>query len=254
MKRVLSYIIGGIILFIGGILVFASNNEWELPEEFSWYGKSGAEKPPVYDPVKKGYWWMPTKPPEGKENELWGNRGYIFVGVKKVKKMPEEKKEKEEVKVIEKVIEKPVEKIVEKPVEKVIEKVIEKPVEKIVEKPVEKVVEKVKIVSLNLQDILFPYDSAKLTSLNIQKLKENAKVLRENPNVKVLLVGYASPEGTVEYNLKLAEKRAKAVKNYLVEKEGISPDRIEIKAEGEIDVSQTDWPFARKVKFIIIDQ
>ena len=50
------------------------------------------------------------------------------------------------IKIVEKIVEKPVEKIVEKivekPIEKIVEKIVEKPVIKIVEKPIEKIVEK----------------------------------------------------------------------------------------------------------------
>ncbi|MCM8819032.1 MAG: OmpA family protein [Candidatus Omnitrophica bacterium] len=253
--------LGGLILVFAVLFLvdefYSYAEEMKLPEEFSWYGESGAKKEPVFDAQKKGYWWMPTQIPEGKENTLWGNRGYIFVGVKKPKVVEEKKAEEKIVeKVVEKVVEKPV--IVEKIVEKPVEKIVEKPVVKIVEKPVEKVVtkevEKTKIVALNLQDIYFPYDSAKLTPVNIQKLKENAKILKENPNVKVLLVGSASPEGANDYNLKLSEKRVNAVKVYLIEKEGIPEGQLKTKAEGEIEVPKIDWPYARKVKFVIINE
>lgn len=253
-KLLIFFVVIGFLFISSKFMSYAE--EIELPEEFSWYGKSGAKKEPVYDEQKKGYWWMPTQIPEGKENELWGNRGYIFVGIKKSKPVEVKKEEvkKEEVKVVENVIEKPVERIVEKIVEKPVEKIVEKPVERTVEKIVEKPVEKIKTVSLNLQDIYFPYDSAELTPLNIERLKENAKILKENPDIKVLLVGSASPEGSTDYNLKLSEKRVNAVKRYLVEKEGIPETRLQTKAEGEIEVSKTDWPFVRKVKFLLINE
>ena len=286
MKKVFLILVAvSFFLLVGKGFCQKASSEVSLPEEFSWYGQSGAQKEPVYDNAKKGYWWIPTKPPEGKENELWGNRGYIFVGSKKV----EEKEKKEEKPVEKKVVregcgkvvyvEKPVEKIVyvEKPVEKIVERVIEKPVEKVVyvekpvekivekpvekivyvEKPVEKVVEKpvekVKVSTFNLLDIYFPYDSAKLTAESIKKLKNNAKIIKEN-NLKVLLVGSASPEGSSEYNLKLSEKRVNAVRNYLIEKEGISENQLKTKADGEIEVPKKEWPAARKVSFSVISE
>ena len=60
-----------------------------------------------------------------------------------VEKIIEKIIEKPVEKIVEKIVEKPVEKIVEKPVEKIVEKIVEKPVEKIVEKIVEKPVEKI---------------------------------------------------------------------------------------------------------------
>lgn len=226
----------------------------ELPEEFSWYGESGAKKEPVYDEQKGGFWWIPSTPPEGMENEQWGNRGYIFVGAKKAK-VPETPAVapavSEEVAPKEKIVyvEKPVEKIVYR--DRVVEKVVEKPVEKIVyvEKPVEKIVEQ-SVVS-NLKDVYFAYDSAELTNLAIATLEENIKVLRESPDIKVILIGSASPEGASDYNLKLSERRIASVKNYLVNKGGISSERLLTKAKGEIPAEKTEWSFARKVSFVI---
>ena len=44
--------------------------------------------------------------------------------------------------------------------------------------------------------------------------------------------GYASPEGNADFNQKLSEKRAKAVKKILVDKYGINADRITTEGKG----------------------
>jgi len=293
---VASMVLGFLLLGAGsgGKLLAAGN---DLPEDFSWYGQSGAQSSPVYDAEKDGFWWNPDKPPAGKENVQWGNRGYIFVGKKtpkpQVKKEAETKViaqekelEKKETpkkrwsifcppeprivyvdrpveKVVEKVVyvdrpvEKVVEKIVEKPVEKIIEKVVEKPVEKIVyvEKPVtaEKVVEKQKSLPLNLKDVYFAWDSSRLSSLAIKTLKANAEIIRAHPDIKILLVASASPEGETDYNKKLSQRRVKSVYDYLVSKEKISPSQLKTEAEGEIAVEKNFWPVVRRVRFILSD-
>jgi len=263
-----------------------------LPQDFSWYGKSGAQNQPVYDAERNGFWWNPDKAPEKMENAQWGNRGYIFVGQKKPKPVDEEEAEGVSVRkpvqktitgnkwcgfcapekktvyvdrIVEKVVEKPVEKvvyvdrpvekIVEKPVERIIERIIEKPVEKIVyvDKPVEKVVEKQKTLSLNLKDVYFAWDSSKLSPVALKTLKENAEILRANPGVKVLLIGSASPEGETEYNKKLSDRRVKSVFDYLTIKEKISASQLKTEAEGEIEVPKESWPIARRVKFVLMD-
>ncbi|MCX7704889.1 MAG: OmpA family protein [bacterium] len=273
------------LLFAGSIKAQTVSPEKILPEDFSWYGKSGAEKQPVYDAERGGFWWNPSIAPEGKENTQWGNRGYIFVGPKKSKSVDSkeaasisvsrpiqkpllnkwcffcspEKKTVYVEKVVEVPVEKVVERVVEKPVERVVEKVveriIEKPVEKIVyvEKPVEKVVEKSKKIPLNLKDVYFAWDSAKLTSVAIKTLKENAEILRANPDVKVLLVGSASPEGKSDYNKKLSERRVKSVFDYLTGKEKIAASQLKTEAEGAIEVPKESWPIARRVKFVLVD-
>jgi len=221
MKRLRKMVVGLIVLWfaLSASKIMAQTASKGLPGKFSWYGESGAKKEPVYDAEKGGYWWMPTQIPAGMENKQWGNRGYVFVGTKKEKVEAPVVKQKPEVPV----------------------KVVEKVVTKVVEKPG-------KILILNLKDVYFNYDSAKITPLAAQTLKENADLLKANPNVKILLVGSASPEGTTEYNLKLSERRANAVKEFLV-KEGISVDRLETKAAGEIEAEKSAWPFVRKVRF-----
>lgn len=56
--------------------------------------------------------------------------------------------------------------------------------------------------------------------------------LKQNENAKVVISGYASPEGKKSYNEKLAQKRADKVKDILVKKYNISSDRIEAKGMG----------------------
>ncbi|NPA53873.1 MAG: OmpA family protein [Aquificae bacterium] len=64
-------------------------------------------------------------------------------------------------------------------------------------------------------------------------LERFAKFLKENPNIKVEIQGHTDTRGPASYNLKLSQKRAEAVKRILVEKFGISPDRIIAKGYGE---------------------
>ena len=161
-----------------------------------------------------------------------------------VKKVVEQKAPEPKVIEVEKVVEKPVEKIVYR------DRIVEKPVEKIVYR--DKEVEKITKESLNLKDVYFPWDSADFTPLALQTLKSNAKILKANPSVKVVLVGSASPEGDTAYNKKLSERRVNAVKDYLVTKENIATDRVETQVVGELQVStKKEWPFARKVEFLI---
>lgn len=280
-------VLASILFFSGSIKAQTVTPEKILPKDFSWYGKSGAEKQPVYDEERNGFWWNPSMAPEGKQDIQWGNRGYIFVGQKKPKPVdPEEAASlsvrkpvqkslpnkwtgfcasEQKTVYVDRIVERPVEKIVyvdkvvEKPVEKIVEKVIdrivEKPVEKIVyvEKPVEKVVEKQKKLPLNLKDVYFAWDSSKLSAVAIKTLKENAETLRANPDVKVLLIGSASPEGETEYNKKLSDRRVKSVFDYLTTKEKISSGQLKTEVEGEIEVPKESWPIARRVKFVIVD-
>lgn len=160
------------------------------------------------------------------------------------------------------VIDQPAAQVVEKPVvvEKTVERIIEKPVEKvvtvekIVEKPVEKIVYVDKPVTMEtksypgIRDVFFPYDSAELTPLTRNILKKNAEIIKASSGVKFLLEATCSPEGSVEYNLKLAERRIKSVYDYLIGL-GVNKDLLMLKSLGEIEIEKISYPFARKVHF-----
>ena len=112
---------------------------------------------------------------------------------------------------------------------------------------------KMPVEKLVLPDVYFLFDSAELTLPAQKILNANVKALKEHPKAKVILLGYASPEGLENRNLKLSENRALAVKNYLV-KNGISKSSILVQAEGEIEVNKSAYPSARKVHFKILSR
>jgi peptidoglycan-associated lipoprotein len=76
-----------------------------------------------------------------------------------------------------------------------------------------------------LKDIHFDFDKYNIRHGDAAILKENAALLKKNPNVKIQIEGHCDERGTIEYNLALGERRANSTKNYLVSL-GISPDRI----------------------------
>lgn len=63
-------------------------------------------------------------------------------------------------------------------------------------------------------------------------LKEAVIILKENPQIKINIIGHADNSGKARLNKKLAEKRAVAVQRYLV-KAGISKDRLTITNAGD---------------------
>lgn len=84
-----------------------------------------------------------------------------------------------------------------------------------------------------LEDIHFEFDKATLTGKAIEKLRENIRVLKNNPNVKVRIDGHACQHGSEHYNLMLSKKRAHAVRDFLV-KGGISSKRLSLIGYGKV--------------------
>ena len=73
--------------------------------------------------------------------------------------------------------------------------------------------------------VFFGYDSSDLDSDALELLQDQGAWLKQNSDVSVTIEGHCDERGTREYNLALGEKRAQAVKNYLIGL-GINPDRV----------------------------
>jgi OOP family OmpA-OmpF porin len=83
-----------------------------------------------------------------------------------------------------------------------------------------------------LRGINFDFDRANIKPEFAPVLDEAARILAENPNVRVRIEGHTDSIGTEAYNLRLSQRRANAVKRYLVSK-GIAADRLETVGMGE---------------------
>lgn len=78
----------------------------------------------------------------------------------------------------------------------------------------------------NAEDrVFFAYDSSALSHAAVEALYTQVNWLKKNDKVDVIVQGYCDERGTREYNLALGERRANAVKQYLVS-QGIASSRI----------------------------
>jgi len=83
-----------------------------------------------------------------------------------------------------------------------------------------------------LRDVFFGYDSWTISDDQRQALNRDADWMRSNASAMVKVEGHCYERGTSAYNLVLGEKRAKAVRNYLVEL-GISANRLSVVSYGK---------------------
>jgi len=82
------------------------------------------------------------------------------------------------------------------------------------------------VTVLALEDIHFEFGKSELTPEAKVILKRNVQLLEENPKARVRIAGYTSAAGTDEYNQKLSERRANAVREYLINEKIVSPARL----------------------------
>jgi OOP family OmpA-OmpF porin len=87
-------------------------------------------------------------------------------------------------------------------------------------------------VLLILEGVNFAFDSAKLTSESEAILDQAVKALKDASTVTVRVEGHTDSVGSEQYNLRLSQRRAEAVVEYLVS-QGVEPGRVEPAGYGE---------------------
>ena len=105
-----------------------------------------------------------------------------------------------------------------------------------------------------LKDVHFAYDSYELDGQARDVLAANAEWLKDNSRARTEIEGHCDERGTVEYNLALGARRAKAVKDYLTTL-GISGDRLSTISYGEElplcrEQSESCYARNRRVHFV----
>ena len=85
----------------------------------------------------------------------------------------------------------------------------------------------------NLQPtVLFRQGKSTIDAAQYAPIELIAQYMKNHPDAKIEIKGYASPEGKAEFNQKLSQARAEAVKNALVKKYKIAADRLSTKGMG----------------------
>lgn len=105
----------------------------------------------------------------------------------------------------------------------------------------------------NLQPVFFAFDKFELDAAARSALANNARWLRANTDVKVWIEGHCDERGTDEYNLALGEKRARAVRAYLVQS-GIDGADLRTISYGEerpfaLGHDESSWRLNRRAHF-----
>jgi peptidoglycan-associated lipoprotein len=83
-----------------------------------------------------------------------------------------------------------------------------------------------------LRNIHFDLAQARIRSAEARMLENNVRWLKSHRDVVVMVGGHADERGSDEYNARLAERRADAVRRYLIA-QGIEADRIATASHGE---------------------
>lgn len=109
-----------------------------------------------------------------------------------------------------------------------------------------------------LKDIFFDFDMAVIRPDQRPALDENVAWLKANAQATITIEGHCDERGTVEYNVALGERRAKAVKDHLVAA-GIEEARIRTVSFGEerpfvLGHDESAWKWNRRAHFLLAPQ
>lgn len=98
--------------------------------------------------------------------------------------------------------------------------------------------------------VFFDNDKSEVSSVYQSEVESAATVLKKNPQLGVVLKGYASPSGSPKYNYDLSMRRNEAVKRMLIDY-GVFPDQISSVFYGEDKSSSAKNARRVEIKFII---
>ncbi len=106
-----------------------------------------------------------------------------------------------------------------------------------------------------LKEVYFDYDKADIREPDRATLAQNADALKRFDFLRITVEGHCDERGTVEYNLALGERRAKAALDYLVSM-GVPADRLKTVSYGkEVPVctqsSEDCWQRNRRAHFTV---
>ncbi|HAX61481.1 MAG TPA: peptidoglycan-associated lipoprotein Pal [Elusimicrobia bacterium] len=122
---------------------------------------------------------------------------------------------------------------------------IQQVIEKSVEEPSLRGKEYKKVAQL--ETVYFDYDDATLHADARNILAKNAKWLKENKDVEIIVEGHCDERGTTDYNIALGDRRAKSVRSYLM-KLGIKGNRMATISYGEerpVDIGHDESTWAK---------
>jgi peptidoglycan-associated lipoprotein len=105
-----------------------------------------------------------------------------------------------------------------------------------------------------VRDAYFDLDKADIRADAREALSHTADFLRNYPSIKVTIEGHCDERGSTEYNITLGDRRAAAVKQYLVS-QGVSGDRLSTVSYGKekpfcMESNETCWQQNRRGHFV----
>jgi peptidoglycan-associated lipoprotein len=106
----------------------------------------------------------------------------------------------------------------------------------------------------DLETVYFDFDQSSIRSESVATLRSNATAINSNTSWgKIKIQGHTDERGSAQYNLALGERRASAVKRYLIDL-GVSASRLTVVSFGEAVAAvpghdESAWRYNRRTEF-----
>ena len=111
-------------------------------------------------------------------------------------------------------------------------------------------------VNKQMQPVFFDFDKYDIRDDQVPALQNNARVMKQNATVSVLIEGHCDERGTEEYNQALGERRAQAAKDFLATL-GVAESRLSTLSYGEtrpfaMGHNEDSWGLNRRAHFVAV--
>lgn len=94
--------------------------------------------------------------------------------------------------------------------------------------------------------LLFGFDSSALRDASKENLQKLARIMSEDDDTNLMIVGHTDSTGDENYNLRLSERRSQSAANYLIE-QGIDSNRVQVEGRGEYEpIAENDTEAGRQ--------
>ena len=114
------------------------------------------------------------------------------------------------------------------------------------------------LLAVKFESVLFDYDSSQVNETERAKVEKVADYVRANAGTRLVVEGNCDERGSSEYNMALGERRALAVRAYLVGL-GVDGSAIQTKSNGEENPAamghdESAWSLNRRAEFMFFSK
>lgn len=105
---------------------------------------------------------------------------------------------------------------------------------------------------------LFDYDSTQIIESERAKVDVAVEYIKTNPQISVVIEGHCDERGSADYNMALGERRALAVRAYMIGL-GVDPARMQTKSYGKekpaaLEHDESAWRINRRAEFVFFNE